>query len=790
MKKRKILRRILGSGMILALTVSLLAGCAAKDSGTVGSQSVESETTEDESQAETAEETTQEASEAEKFNTPQFTTEEYPRVDGSTATLPLSIALYQQSTGVSRKEAEAAIFHTKTDSSYQSLAYRGTDLLLVYEASPETKEMIEYMGVPLLIKPIGKDALVFLANQGNPVDSLTGEQLVQIYSGKIKSWDQAGGKSRPIEAFQRPDNSGSQTMMKKLVMKDQEMEEAPTGKVMGEMGELVEGVAAYNNSQNALGYSVYFYAKNMYKKPELKFMAVNDVMPSNSTIKSGEYPYVNEFFAVIREDEPENSPARMLFDWLTTEDGQIFIESLGYVGTMDTTALAPTEIPAEYQVKTVDLNLNLADNERIFIPGAVIDNGPGGIFLDGHMNQEPLPEGISLLGNQVLKIDVDEPVTAIESESGLRGIYSFKEKKWLLPSEFASIYYDEQNRYYRGFMEDWRTSSWYDGDLQLIYRGDGEVVGDYIWKLVDTTHYSIVTRDGQPVKDLDFTKKKNFSFLQIMSGCMIAGYENEFEVYGPDGQLMFQKSDLPERYQEMNDISIASLSEDKKCLEFYSSKGDGNPLVSVYRLDKDQFLLDRTERGGLVIIDGVWYCQKQENNVWYYYDTDGRQILLKSGQPATLLAGNGWKGNEPEAGAVYVENKDGNKAYTLRHDLDGELEVRNLSGDYFSLSSYSANDYRLFCGGEETARRSYLYSWILDGYTVVGSYETQGQKQVLMPQIVLDGNGEIVGQTMVGEDVLYVGQGYLVTRRGSYLYLCDWDGNCGYYTLNGGLTDD
>lgn len=48
---------------------------------------------------------------------------------------------------------------------------------------------------------------------------------------------------------------------------------------------------------------------------------VDGIMPSNSTIQDGSYPYVNDFYAVIRDDEPEDSPARLLFDWLTSEGG-------------------------------------------------------------------------------------------------------------------------------------------------------------------------------------------------------------------------------------------------------------------------------------------------------------------------------------------------------------------------------------------------------------------------------------------------------------------------------------
>jgi len=63
----------------------------------------------------------------------------------------------------------------------------------------------------------------------------------------------------------------------------------------------------------------------------LKFIGVNGVDPSNETIKNKKYPLTNDFYAVIRKNEPENSPARKLAMWLTGENGKKMIEKCGYV---------------------------------------------------------------------------------------------------------------------------------------------------------------------------------------------------------------------------------------------------------------------------------------------------------------------------------------------------------------------------------------------------------------------------------------------------------------------------
>ena len=63
----------------------------------------------------------------------------------------------------------------------------------------------------------------------------------------------------------------------------------------------------------------------------IKILSVDGVAPSNETISSGDYPFVNDFYAVIRANAPVDSPERKLFEWLQTPAGQDLIEAEGYV---------------------------------------------------------------------------------------------------------------------------------------------------------------------------------------------------------------------------------------------------------------------------------------------------------------------------------------------------------------------------------------------------------------------------------------------------------------------------
>ena len=204
-------------------------------------------------------------------------------------------------------------------------------MLVVYEAPDYVKEELQEAGAQLEQKPIGRDALVFIVNENNPVKSLTRQQLRDIYAGKITNWKDVGGEDADIVAFQRREDSGSQTLFQKLLIQGGELMDAPTELAPAMMGELVDDIAEYNNAANAIGFSVYYYISEMYSKPGLRLLAVDGVTPSADTIADESYPLCNEFYAAVRQDSGPDTPERKVYDWLSTDAGRACIQKSGYV---------------------------------------------------------------------------------------------------------------------------------------------------------------------------------------------------------------------------------------------------------------------------------------------------------------------------------------------------------------------------------------------------------------------------------------------------------------------------
>ena len=258
-----------------------------------------------------------------------FTADNYPKIDGSTATLPLAEAFKANFTGIDIKDVD--VTHSKTHNAYVNLINGDTDLILVTYPSDDEQKLAEENNVELEIVPIVKEAFVFFVNKENPVDNLTLEQVQDIYSGKIKNWKEVGGDNEQIIAYQRPENSGSQSGMISLVMQGKKMMEPVTETIAQSMADIVDVISDYNNGKTAIGYSYYYYATTMYSSDTMKFLSINGVAPTYENIQTGLYDIQTAYYAVIRKDEPEDSNTRKLLDLMKSERGQELAKEAGYV---------------------------------------------------------------------------------------------------------------------------------------------------------------------------------------------------------------------------------------------------------------------------------------------------------------------------------------------------------------------------------------------------------------------------------------------------------------------------
>ena len=229
-----------------------------------------------------------------------------PRIDTSLATQPLTDAFVKDFTGQTTEEM--GVVYSNTHPGYVALINGEKDLIVVTEPSEEEQALAKEKGVELEVTKVVNEGFVFFVNKKNPVNGVTFKQIQDIYAGDITNWKALGGEDKEIIAYQRPVNSGSQTGLLSLVMKGRPVKTpTPTETAELTMAGIIEYVANYDNSDTALGYSYYYYANEMYYNENLKYLAIDGVVPTYDTIQDGSYPIKTAYHIVTRKGSPNEN---------------------------------------------------------------------------------------------------------------------------------------------------------------------------------------------------------------------------------------------------------------------------------------------------------------------------------------------------------------------------------------------------------------------------------------------------------------------------------------------------
>jgi phosphate transport system substrate-binding protein len=231
---------------------------------------------------------------------------------------------------------------SQTEGAFDNLIRGDADVAFLMGVSGEQWELASRRGLSLKLTPIGRDAFVFIVNSRNRIGGLTQSEVRAIYSGAITDWNGIGdgGIKGKIEAYQRPDYSGSQTALMEI-MGDTPIMRPKENQVYSMMGGLYNVIADYKNYKNAIGYSFRFYIEDMLNDAQLnqvRLLAIDGVAPTDQTIADGTYPYADDFYAVtasnrIYYSDGERARAKNaenLIDWILSDQGQSLVEQTGY----------------------------------------------------------------------------------------------------------------------------------------------------------------------------------------------------------------------------------------------------------------------------------------------------------------------------------------------------------------------------------------------------------------------------------------------------------------------------
>lgn len=256
-----------------------------------------------------------------------FADGDFPVMDSSTARKPLVQNIYRffcLDTGYGGAEPLCSTTH----GAWLNIADKKADIALLAAPTDEEKAYLAERGVEVEMKLYGGDGLVFIGNSACGVTDLTLDEVRAIFRGEITNWSELGGADHAIRVLYRDDQSGSQRLFEKMLFKDGDV---PDYEALGfnRLDEMSTLVSACLDDPYAIGYSIMTYLNDVYSNEALLAFSLNGYSATPENVRTGDYPLGTKGYVVIRSDEPEDSPARRLYNWFGSPLSDTFLTSCG-----------------------------------------------------------------------------------------------------------------------------------------------------------------------------------------------------------------------------------------------------------------------------------------------------------------------------------------------------------------------------------------------------------------------------------------------------------------------------
>ena len=167
---------------------------------------------------------------------------------------------------------------------------------------------------------VALDGVAIVINPANGVENLTVEQIAQIFTGEITNWSEVGGADGEIAVFGREAGSGTRGAFEEIVGV------VDTCKYTNEYSSTGDVIGNVASNPNAIG-----YASLSAVDDTVKAVKVNDVAPSEDTVKDGTYEIQRPFVMVTKEGAELSEAAQAFLDFAMSADSAQYIAAAGAV---------------------------------------------------------------------------------------------------------------------------------------------------------------------------------------------------------------------------------------------------------------------------------------------------------------------------------------------------------------------------------------------------------------------------------------------------------------------------
>ncbi len=170
---------------------------------------------------------------------------------------------------------------------------------------------------------LGLDGLAVVVAPGNTLQSITVEQLRQVFSGRISDWSQLGLPSGTINLYARDEQSGTWDTFRSLVLEGASLRSG--AQRFESNAQLTTRVA---NDPRGIGFSG-LAAVGAAKALAIGSEMIPALAPNPQTVATEDYLLARRLF--LYQSERDDPLARSLINFAMSEAGQKVVDRVGYV---------------------------------------------------------------------------------------------------------------------------------------------------------------------------------------------------------------------------------------------------------------------------------------------------------------------------------------------------------------------------------------------------------------------------------------------------------------------------
>jgi phosphate transport system substrate-binding protein len=170
---------------------------------------------------------------------------------------------------------------------------------------------------------IAIDGIAVIVHPNNPLDDLSIEAIRDIFSGKIKNWNELGGVNKAIIPVTREEGSGTRSSFEDMIMGDAAISDACL--VQDSNGAVREIIAT---TSQGIGY----ISVGLVDERE-RAIAINGVKPTLANLILCKYRFTRPFLLLFLE-EPEGDVKKFV-NYVLSDEGQNILKHDGLISATE-----------------------------------------------------------------------------------------------------------------------------------------------------------------------------------------------------------------------------------------------------------------------------------------------------------------------------------------------------------------------------------------------------------------------------------------------------------------------